>query len=174
MTFPDDNRDEPAKGTPDEHTGPELPLDEDAAWRAIVENYGARPELGPDSPDAPDSSPAPVAEAPGPAVFDRSYLNSVEAEAAGDRARESWAEEGHFEPPEPPPVPRSTPARRLAWAGLFGGPALMLVAVIAHVVFPTWLSMMLVAGFVGGFIFLVATMERTGRDGSGGDDGAVV
>jgi hypothetical protein len=50
----------------------------------------------------------------------------------------------------------------------------MLIAVIAHITFPTWLSMLLVAGFVGGFVFLVATMERTGRDGWGGDDGAVV
>jgi hypothetical protein len=50
----------------------------------------------------------------------------------------------------------------------------MLIAVIAHIAFPTWLSMLLVAGFVGGFVFLVATMDRTGRDGWSGDDGAVV
>jgi hypothetical protein len=50
----------------------------------------------------------------------------------------------------------------------------MLVAVVAHLTFPMWLSMGLVAAFVGGFVFLVATMDRTGGDGWGGDDGAVV
>ncbi len=32
----------------------------------------------------------------------------------------------------------------------------------------------LVAAFVGGFVFLVATMDRHGDDGWAGDDGAVV
>ena len=32
----------------------------------------------------------------------------------------------------------------------------------------------LVVAFVGGFVFLVATMDRPGGDGWGGDDGAVV
>jgi hypothetical protein len=50
----------------------------------------------------------------------------------------------------------------------------MLLAVVAHLAYPTWVSMGLVAAFVGGFVFLVATMERHGGDGWGGDDGAVV
>ncbi len=50
----------------------------------------------------------------------------------------------------------------------------MLLAVVARLTFPTWLSMGLVAAFVGGFVFLVATMDRPGGDGWGGDDGAVV
>jgi hypothetical protein len=182
MTFPDDSRDEPGKGAPDGH---DLPLDEDAAWRAIVDNYGSRPELGTPSSE-PDAAPEEGSAGPsaaegceptptepaGPSVFDRSYLDAQAAE--DDRARASWADEGHFVPPEPPPVPRTTPARRLAWAGLFGAPALMLLAVVVHLTFPTWLSLGLVAAFVGGFVFLVATMERPGGDGWGGDDGAVV
>ena len=35
-----------------------------------------------------------------------------------------------------------------------------------------WVSMLLVAAFVGGFVFLVATMPRD--RGEDGDDGAVV
>jgi hypothetical protein len=50
----------------------------------------------------------------------------------------------------------------------------MLLAVIGRFTFPTWVSMGLVAAFVGGFVFLVATMERSGGDGRDGDDGAVV
>jgi hypothetical protein len=82
-------------------------------------------------------------------------------------------EEGHFVPPEPPPVPRGTPARRLAWAGLFGAPAVMLAAVVLGWTFATWLVVVLVAAFVGGFVFLVATMQRDHDDWSG-DDGAVI
>jgi hypothetical protein len=189
MTTPEDNRDEPAQGTPE----PDKPFDEDAAWRAIVANYGERPEMG----EGSGSSAADVVAEPGPpavppvgppaappvdrGLFDRSYLDAQEESAqeelareADDRAGRSWSEEGHYVPPEPPPVPRTTPARRLAWAGLFGAPLLMLVAVVLGRSFPEWVSMLLVAGFVGGFVFLVATMERTGGDGSGSDDGAVV
>ena len=64
-------------------------------------------------------------------------------------------------------MPGTTPARRLAWIGLFGAPALMLLAVVARLTFPTWLSMGLVVAFVGGFVFLVATMPRaTAGDGA--------
>ena len=38
-------------------------------------------------------------------------------------------------------MPGTTPARRLAWIGLFGAPLLMLLAVIIPVTFPSWLSM---------------------------------
>ena len=50
----------------------------------------------------------------------------------------------------------------------------MLLAVIVPLTYPTWVSMGLVAAFVGGFVFLVATMDRHDGDGWGGDDGAVV
>jgi hypothetical protein len=48
----------------------------------------------------------------------------------------------------------------------------MLIAVAVGWAMPDWLAMLLVAGFVGGFVFLVATMPRDRRDD--GDDGAVV
>jgi hypothetical protein len=170
MTSADDSRDEPTPGTPD---GKDLPFDEDAAWRAIVENYGARPELGPSAQPEPPVSPPPAPAPPDrSSLFDRTYLDAQAADA--DRAEAAWSDEGHFVPPEPPPVPGTTPARRLAWTGLFGAPALMLLAVITRVTFPSWLSMGLVVAFVGGFVFLVATMDRSGHDGWGGDDGAVV
>jgi hypothetical protein len=168
MTSADDSRDEPTPGTPD---GKDLPLDEDAAWRAIVENYGARPELGPSAEPEPPVAPPPAPPARS-SLFDRTYLDAQAAE--DDRAEASWSDEGHYVPPEPPPVPSTTPARRLAWAGLFGAPALMLLAVVTRLTFPSWLSMGLVVAFVGGFVFLVATMDRPGDDGWGGDDGAVL
>ena len=170
MSSPDDSRDESRNGPPDGQSGPDRPIDEDAAWQAIVENYGERASLA-EGDTPPDPPPARTASS----AFDRSYLDSLRPSAGDDdEAAASWSDEGHYVPPEPPPVPRTTPARRLAWLGLFGAPLLMLLAVIAHWSYPTWFAMTLVSAFVGGFLFLVATMERRGGDGFGNDDGAVV
>ena len=48
----------------------------------------------------------------------------------------------------------------------------MLAAVVFGWVYPAWLIFGLVVAFIGGFVFLVATMPRDGGDGW--DDGAVV
>jgi hypothetical protein len=168
MTQSDDSRDDPGKGPPDGRIEPELPFDEEAAWRSIVENYGERPQLG----ETAVADPAPVVAQPVERdPFDRTYLDALEASLAEER-RERRQHEEHFVPPEPPPVPRATPARRLAWCGLFGAPLLMLAAVVFGWAYPSWLTFGLVVAFVGGFAFLVATMPSdTGDDW---DDGAVV
>jgi hypothetical protein len=172
MTTPDDGqREDPANQTPDGHVEPELPFDEEAAWRSIVENYGERARLGPLAVEPPPLDPPPAAPRVQP-VFDRSYLDSQTGrDDEHDEPSPGDARE-HFVPPVPPPVPRGTPARRLAWAGLFGPPLLMILAVAFRWTFPSALSVLLVAAFVGGFVFLVATMPRD-RD-EDGDDGAVV
>lgn len=170
---------------------PQPPLDEEAAWRLIVQNYGDRPSL--DTEDAGDAGDAPAdpepprgqvaPERPTGNPFDRSYLDSLDESRSEpaprqDRRRNDLPDPGdrhaeeHFVPPEPPPVPRATPARRLAWCGLFLPPLLMLAAVILNWTFPSWVALGMVAAFVGGFVFLVATMPRDGGDGWG--DGAVV
>ena len=71
MTSADDSRDEPTPGTPD---GKDLPFDEDAAWRAIVENYGSRPELGPSAEPAPPVAPTRRPGSPGPVLAVRPHL----------------------------------------------------------------------------------------------------
>jgi hypothetical protein len=155
-------RDDAGKAVPSE---PDLPYDEDAVWRSIIENYGERPSLDNEPAAAPPPEPAPARD-----VFDRSFLD---AQAPPEPQPESWSDEGHFVPPEPPPLPRTTPIRRLAWSGLFGAPALMLLAVVFGWAYPEWLALLLVGGFVGGFVYLVATMPRH-RGNWPGDDGAVV
>jgi hypothetical protein len=139
----------------------------------------------------PEDPPRPSPGRPGGAAFDRSYLDAMDGarsdpprtdDPTDDRADESFDQptapppgrhdDEHFVPPEPPPVPKPTPARRLAWCGLFLPPLLMLAAVVFGWTFPSWVSLGLVAAFVGGFVFLVATMPRDGGDGWG--DGAVV
>ena len=115
--------------------------DDDETWRSIVENYGERPTL----PDPPPAPPDPVEE---PAA-------SYEPEAD--------AEEG-FVPPDPPPVPLPERPRLLAWAGVLGAPLLLVVLMFAGVQVGSWVLLLLVAAFTGGFGYLVATMSREPRD----------
>jgi hypothetical protein len=137
---------------------------EDDAWRAIVENYGERPRL--------DPSPAPEPEATW-------YVGALDgggrdaggdAGDVGDDALDD-PDEG-FVPPPPPPLPVPEPARLVAWLGVFGAPAVMLVSLALGVMLPSLLGYALIAWFVGGFGYLVVNMDRTPRDP--GDDGAVV
>jgi hypothetical protein len=200
MTADDSSRDDPIPDSDgdasDADAQPQTPLDEEAAWRLIVENYGERPVLSSDDDPVEPVGPSSATEPPRPAPperspFDRSYLDSLDAgrdepAARHDRRQKDRTQpvdepaeeptdrhaDEHFVPPEPPPVPRATPARRLAWCGLFLPPLLMLAAVVLDWVFPSWVSLGLVAAFIGGFVFLVATMPRDKGDGWG--DGAVV
>jgi len=159
---PDDRYPEEPQGSSGSEGGRKL--DEDALWAEIVANYGDRPAMGEKPP-----SPRPPRN-----LFDRAYIESTT-----ERSRElskpgSWEDEGHFVPPEPPPVPVPEPRRRMAWIGLFGAPALMLLGIVLGWTFPSWISAVLVSGFVGGFVYLIATMPRNGRGHWPGDDGAVV
>jgi hypothetical protein len=88
----------------------------------------------------------------------------------------TWEDEGHFIPPPPPPLPSVEPRRRAAWMALFGAPLLMLVVIVAGVGLPGWVVVGLALAFIGGFVYLVATMGGSGRSGGPGwpDDGAVV
>jgi hypothetical protein len=146
----------------DEPVGDELPdepadklSDEDALWRSIIDNYGERPTIDEPEIEAPpslrdlDAPTREVGEEPEP----------VAAEA-----------EEHFVPPVPPPLPKPPPARLLAWTGLFGVPAFVLVALVAGLDLAPWMGLILMVWFVGGFVFLVASM----RPGPGDDydDGA--
>jgi hypothetical protein len=146
---------------------------EDAAWQAIVENYGDRPSLDEDSPETGAGDLGPLAdEVPG------SPRDLVAPPVAGDRRFETGAErpaaetEEHFVPPPPPPIPRAEPARLLAWIGLFGVPSFVLLALVTRLPLASWLGLLLMVWFVGGFVFLVASMRTDPRDEN--DDGAVL
>ncbi|MEV7428783.1 MULTISPECIES: hypothetical protein [unclassified Nocardioides] len=133
--------------------------DEDDVWRSIVENYGDRPTLD-DEPPAP--APAPTAPATPP-----TYDVPLPEEPESDLAR---ADEERFVPPEPPPLPRPVGARLAAWTGVFGAPAVLLLFLVLGIGLPQVVSYALVAGFVGGFLYLVWQMPRGPRDPW--DDGA--
>ena len=129
---------------------------DDEAWRAIVENYGERAEL--DEPPYAEDADAP----------------------AGAEADDPWAngtppveeDEERFVPPPPPPLPRLAPDRLVAWAGVLGSPVVLLVALIFSIPLPSVVGYLLVAAFVGGFIYLVLKMPRGPRDPW--DDGAQI
>ncbi|MET8813195.1 hypothetical protein ABZW47_14430 [Streptomyces sp. NPDC004549] len=85
-------------------------------------------------------------------------------------------DEGHFVPPEPPPLPVADTTAKFAWLGVIGGPVLLLLAVLLGWEMTWWLATCGIGGFVGGFITLVTRM-RTDDEEGGGDDpgrGAVV
>jgi hypothetical protein len=127
--------------------------DDEDAWRAIVENYGD-PVLGTDDP-----LPPPPVETPA------SWYQAPDAPAQ----QPSDADDS-FVPPTPPPLPRPTGYRLLAWLGIFGSPSILLISLLFSFPLPSWIGYLLVAGFVGGFLYLVAAMPRGPREPW--DDGA--
>ncbi|WP_051485641.1 hypothetical protein [Nocardioides sp. J54] len=129
--------------------------DEDAAWQAIVDNYGER-VLEPEDQAEPAAAPE-----PGP------------VRQPDDEPPElGYDDEDSFVPPPPPPLPRPTPDRLLAWLGVFGSPAVLLVFVVAGVGIPSLVGWALVGAFLVGFGYLVLTMPSDPRDPW--DDGAVL
>jgi hypothetical protein len=142
---------------PDEQDGPtEGPANDDAVWRSIIDNYGDRPEI-----KDPAEPVAPIIPA------------SVSQEQAADIADDWDDPEDHFTPP-PPPVPQhATGARLAAWVGIFGVPAVMLVCLLAGWTVPSPVGLLFLCWFVGGFVYLVATMRKDPPD-DWYDDGAVI
>ncbi|MDQ6686339.1 MAG: hypothetical protein M3Z50_01795 [Actinomycetota bacterium] len=124
--------------------------DDDAAWREIVQHYGDRPQVGQAEPRGEDE------------------VEILELSTAP----EEYDDPEHYQPPPAPPLPRAHGVRLLAWAGLFGVPALVLLALVSGWSVPSWVGLLMMCWFVGGFGYLVATMPKGPPDDW--DDGAVV
>ncbi|MER6468395.1 hypothetical protein [Streptomyces collinus] len=176
-----------------------VPFDEDAAWRAIVAGYGQEP---PDPPGArpfkpvedlallekdplPEGSEGPERTAgsgePGPVR----PLGSSVSFAPGVGPRDHRAaepsdddfdedDEGHFVPPEPPPLPTADATAKFAWLGVVGGPVLLLLAVVLGWEMTWWLTTLAVGGFLGGFATLVMRMRTDDDEDGDPGRGAVV
>jgi len=149
---------------------------DELAWQAIIANYGDRVEIDepPEAPaaEAPAVPPVgPVPDAPFGGRFGDPRTFPTSDEEVADPIVPDDEEEG-FVPPEPPPLPTLAPDRGLAWAGVFGSPAVLLVCLILSISIPSWLAYLLVVGFVGGFVYLVLKMPREPRDPW--DDGAQI
>ncbi|MFJ4683292.1 hypothetical protein ACIQNG_30370 [Streptomyces sp. NPDC091377] len=83
-------------------------------------------------------------------------------------------DEGHFVPPEPPPLPDADVTSKFAWLAVVGGPVLLLLAVLLDWDMTWWLATLGIGGFVGGFATLVARMRTDDEDGEDPGRGAVV
>ncbi len=81
------------------------------------------------------------------------------------------AEDEGYQPPDPPPVQLGSWSTRLAWAGVLGGPLLLVIAVLSWQSMPRPLALLGVAAFVAGFAVLVARLPLTHDED---DDGAQV
>ncbi|MFF7165139.1 hypothetical protein ACFZBP_27850 [Streptomyces sp. NPDC008086] len=83
-------------------------------------------------------------------------------------------DEGHFVPPEPPPLPAADATAKFAWLGVIGGPILLLLAVLLGWDMTWWLATLSVGGFLGGFATLVMRMKTDDEDDDDPGRGAVV
>ncbi|GFH35068.1 hypothetical protein [Streptomyces pacificus] len=94
------------------------------------------------------------------------------AEPSGEGSDDG--DEGHFVPPEPPPLPEADTTAKFAWLAVIGGPVLLLFAVILRWDMTWWLTTLGVGGFLGGFATLVARMSHGDDEDDDPGRGAVV
>ena len=149
--------------------------DEDA-WRAIVENYGERIELDDASSAEPAIEPDEKQgyDAAGGAGLQRLFrpLPEPRPESPPETDRlDDELDDDQFVPPTPPPLPRLSPDRLLAWVGLFGSPTMLLICLVLNIRLVPWMAYLLVASFIGGFAYLVVKLPRN-TDIDPWDDGA--
>lgn len=165
---------------------PVLPVDEEAAWASIVAGYGREP----DADDSPASDNG-AATGPGGASAVRPArepgsgdgdlpVRSFTVYSAGTGPRDYLQDddgdddEGHFVPPEPPPLPEADPTTKFAWLAALGGPLLLFGCMLTGTTMTWWLYTLAIGGFLGGFATLVARMRDDGDDEDDPGRGAVV
>lgn len=166
--------------------------DDDRTWAELVENFHSssddKPQDGqrrwPEAEDvASDDEDDDYLHSPTFTAWidagERDEAKANEPAPAGDLDGEG--DEGgdrddraanHFEPPPPPPIPRGDAVSRAAWAGVLGSPALLVLLSLLQWSPPGWMTFALVAGFVGGFVVLIARLR--GHHPDDPDNGAVV
>ena len=161
-------------------------IDEDA-WAALVESYNSA-DAGtsgrwPASEDVDPSAPTGGARRPGPVTrevtgWEPYVRRSTGADAAGYRDGDDGPEE-HFQPPEPPPLPRVSFYVASGWLCAMGVPVLLVVLGLIGIVIPAWGLLLAGGAFVYGLTVLFAQMRSTPLDADGGpigddDNGAAV
>ncbi|WP_433888875.1 hypothetical protein [Streptomyces sp. CA-111067] len=186
-----DREDEDAAPQDEEPARP--PLDEEAAWAALVAGYDDDPEPGTGLwPEAEDITPKPAGadRAKDPADLpegeDRGPVNTTLLPAnrsivihpviKGPRDYQPPDDEDddHFVPPEPPPLPEADVTTKFAWIAVLGGPLLLLCFVLFQLEMTWWALLVGVGGFLGGFATLVARMRPDEDDEDRPGGGAVV
>jgi len=147
----------------------------DAAWARIVAGYDA-----PADPVGRWSAAEDVDEDEPPA---RSGLSRRLVRRSDPQPDSGWDDgwdeppddpDDHYVPPPPPPLPKADGITRLAWAGVVGGPALILLIAVLGIAIEPVFVLLAVLAFCGGVGTLVWRMADRPRQDDGWDDGAVV
>lgn len=120
-------------------------------------------DTDPQRPDEPGAT-APHTDHHDPGDHSRSDYTS------SDYNPSDWEDEGHFVPPHPPELPAGTPATRLGWAGVIGGPVVMALSALTGWDPPAVVMWGAGAATVAGFITLVWQLPDSREDGW--DEGA--
>lgn len=118
--------------------------------------------------DLSDLAPQPRSRPGGPVL---------PAGGAGPRDFELAEEtdEGHYVPPEPPPLPAADVTAKFAWLAVLGGPALLLFDAVVWREISGWPAWVGFTAFLGGFVTLVVRMkDRDEDEPEDPDNGAVV
>lgn len=142
----------------DDQESADLARERELEWQRIVDNFGERAVLEP-----ADDPPADAATA--------RFQRDDDADDPPDPI-DLVHPDDEFVPPTPPPIPRPPLDRLAAWLGVFGIPAVVLLCIVVGISVPTWLGLLLAAGFLGGFGYLVWRMSNDPREPW--DDGAVL
>ncbi|MGC4973301.1 hypothetical protein ACLQ2D_10380 [Streptomyces sp. DT199] len=129
----------------------------------------AEPQEAEGPADAPVMKPLGGSVSFAPGVGPRDYTTPEPAEDDFDED-----DEGHFVPPEPPPLPTADPTSKFAWLGVLGGPVLLLLAVLLGWDMTWWLTTLGIGGFLGGFATLVMRMRTDDEEDDDPGRGAVV
>lgn len=125
---------------------------DDDVWRAIIDNYGDRADLEAEAVEpSAEAEPETRRSIEPAASWDDDYVDS------------DWSTD-RFVPPAPPPLPTPTTDRLAAWLGVFGSPAVLLICLVFGIALPQLVAYLLVAAFVGGFLYLVIQMPSGPRD----------
>ncbi|MFI2911975.1 hypothetical protein ACG2OD_27585 [Streptomyces sp. PDY-4] len=177
-----------------------VPFDEAAAWEAIVAGYGDEPPDPPGAkpfksvedlallePETNDDVTETEADASRKAEDEPAKpLGGSVSFAPGVGGPRDYSvrepsdddldatDEGHFVPPEPPPLPDADVTSKFAWLGVLGGPLLLLLAILLGWEMSWWLTTLCIGGFLGGFATLVMRMRTDDEDDDDPGRGAVV
>nr|CAA9361900.1 MAG: hypothetical protein AVDCRST_MAG46-3347 [uncultured Nocardioidaceae bacterium] len=157
---------------------PDRPENVDEAFARLVAGFHAPTErsanpwpeaenVSDDGDEVPDDDLQTPAVTTPPVAARESGVDRLDTDA-------TWEDEGHFVPPDPPPIPRPAPIRLAAWLAVLVGPVLMTVVAALGWQVPALVTTGLVVGFVSGVVYLIATMGDGPRDPYGPDNGAVV
>lgn len=139
--------------------------DEETGAAAGTTGTGTTGTTGEDKPVRPLGSS--VSFAPGVGPRDYSVTEPSEDDFDTD-------DEGHFVPPEPPPLPDADTTAKFAWLAVVGGPVLLLLAVVLGWDMTWWLATLSIGGFLGGFATLVMRMRTDDEEDDDPGRGAVV